>query len=136
VPSRLTIRNAVFTAQAAAPSGPYSQAVRAGDLIFVSGQLPLDPGGALVGAGDIGAQTQAVLDNMKAILREAGSSLHEVVKTTIFLTDLDLFTAMNDVYAANFAPPHPARTTVETGRLPRGILIEIDCIAQAQRKTS
>ena len=98
-------------------------------MLFVSGQLPLDPSGALVGPGDIRAQTRRVLDNIAAILREAGSSLHEVVKTTVFLTSLDDFSAMNEVYAATFQAPYPARSTVEIGRLPDGMLLEIECIA-------
>jgi 2-iminobutanoate/2-iminopropanoate deaminase len=104
-------------------------------MLFVSGQLPLDPGGALVSPGDIEAQTRAVLDNIAAILREAGSSLDEVVKTTVFLTSLDDFPGMNEVYASAFKPPYPARSTVEIGRLPGGMLLEIDCIAFAERKT-
>jgi 2-iminobutanoate/2-iminopropanoate deaminase len=128
------IRNPVLTSKAAQPVGPYSQAIRAGEFLFVSGQLPLDAGGALVGASDIRAQTQAVLDNIQAILSEAGSSLDQVVKTTIFLTDLDDFSGMNEIYAAAFTPPYPARSTVEIGRLPGGMLLEIECIAFAERK--
>ena len=127
-------RSPVHTSDAAPPAGPYSQAVRAGNMLFVSGQLPLDPSGALVGAGDIKAQTQRVLDNIAAILREAGSSLDEVVKTTVFLTSLDDFSGMNEVYASAFKPPYPARSTVEIGRLPGGMLLEIECIAFAERK--
>lgn len=129
-------RNIVLTSLAAAPSGAYSQAVRAGDLLFVSGQLPLGPDGALVGAGDIKAQTQAVLANIAAILEEAGLSFDHVVKTTVFLTNLADFAGMNDVYAATFASPYPARSTVEVGRLPGGMLLEIECIALAERKSS
>ncbi|MCB5175808.1 MULTISPECIES: RidA family protein [Microvirga] len=129
-------RNAVLTARAAPPKGVYSQAVRAGDLVFVSGQLPLDANGALVGEGDIRAQTQAVFDNIAAILDAAGASLDQVVKTTVFLTDIDDFAAMNEIYAANFAPPYPARSTIEIGRLPPGMRIEIECIAFAERKTA
>jgi 2-iminobutanoate/2-iminopropanoate deaminase len=104
-------------------------------MLFVSGQLPLDPGGALVGPGDIRAQTRRVLDNIAAILSEGGSSLEQVVKTTVFLTNLDDFSGMNEVYAAAFKPPYPARSTVEIGGLPGGMLLEIDCIAFADRKT-
>ena len=104
-------------------------------MLFVSGQLPLDPSGALVGPGDIRAQTRRVLDNIAAILHEAGSSLDEVVKTTVFLTSLDDFSAMNEVYASTFKPPYPAHSTVEIGRLPSGMLLEIECIAFAERKT-
>ncbi len=128
-------RSPVHTTDAAPPAGPYSQAIRAGNMLFVSGQLPLDPSGALVGPGDIQAQTQRVLDNIAAILREAGSSLDEVVKTTVFLTNLDDFSGMNEVYASAFKLPYPARSTVEIGRLPGGMLLEIECIALAERKT-
>ncbi len=128
-------RSPVHTTDAAPPAGPYSQVIRAGNMLFVSGQLPLDPSGALVGPGDIQAQTQRVLDNIAAILREAGSSLDEVVKTTVFLTNLDDFSGMNEVYASDFNPPYPARSTVEIGRLPGGMLLEIECIALAERKT-
>jgi 2-iminobutanoate/2-iminopropanoate deaminase len=126
--------NYVLTDRAAPPAGAYSQAVRAGDLVFVSGQLPLDSSGTLVGSGDIEAQTQAVLHNIETILHEAGMSLDDVVKTTVFLTDLDDFLGMNHVYAATFKPPYPARSTVEIGRLPNGMLLEIECIATADRE--
>jgi 2-iminobutanoate/2-iminopropanoate deaminase len=129
-------RKTVLTPHAAPPAGAYSQAIRAGDLVFVSGQLPVDPGGALVGAGDIKAQTRAVLHNIAAILGEAGSSLDDVVKTTVFLTSLEDFPGMNEIYAASFRPPYPARSTVEIGRLPNGMLLEIECIATAERKTT
>lgn len=129
-------RTAIATAQGAPPAGPYSQAIRAGGFLFVSGQLPLDSNGALVGAGDIRAQTRAVLDNVSAILQAAGASLADVVKTTVFLTDLGDFQGMNEVYAAAFGMPYPARSTVEIGRLPAGMLLEIDCIAIAERETA
>lgn len=128
-------RNAVLTSRAAAPAGAYSQAVHAGDLVFVSGQLPLGTDGAVIGAEDIRAQTRAVFASMAAILEAAGTSLDRVVKTTVFLTNLDDFAGMNEVYAEVFAPPYPARSTVEIGRLPRGMLIEIECIALAERKS-
>lgn len=124
-------RDAILTTDAPRPLGPYSQAIRAGGLVHVSGQLPLDPSGALIGAGDIREQTRAALANLAAVLNAAGSALDRVVKTTVFLTDLDDFAGMNDVYASTFAPPYPARSTVEMGRLPQGMLIEIDCIALA-----
>jgi 2-iminobutanoate/2-iminopropanoate deaminase len=126
-------RSAIHTSNAAPPAGPYSQAIRAGDLLFISGQLPLDPSGVLVGSGDIKAQTKQVFDNITAILREAGSSLEQVVKTTVFLTSLDDFSSINEVYASVFKPPYPARSTVEIGRLPGGMLLEIECIARVER---
>jgi 2-iminobutanoate/2-iminopropanoate deaminase len=124
-------RNAIVTEDAPDPRGPYSQAVRAGELIFIAGQLPLDQGGALVGKGDIRAQTETVLANLGAILSAAGSSLDRVVKTTVFLTNLEDRAAMNEAYAAAFKAPYPARSTVEIGRLPDGMLIEIECVALA-----
>jgi 2-iminobutanoate/2-iminopropanoate deaminase len=124
-------RDTVATTKAAQPRGPYAQAVRAGDLVFVAGQLPLDAAGALVGPGDITAQTRAALDNIAAILSAAGTSLEKVVKTTVFLTNLDDRAGMNDAYEAAFTAPYPARSTVEIGRLPEGMLVEIECVALA-----
>jgi 2-iminobutanoate/2-iminopropanoate deaminase len=122
-------RDAILTSDAPKPLGPYSQAVRAGGFVHVAGQLPLAPRGGLVGRGDIREQTRAVFANIAAILDAAGSSLDRVVKTTVFLTSLDDFPGMNDVYAATFQVPYPARSTVEIGRLPDGMLLEIECIA-------
>jgi 2-iminobutanoate/2-iminopropanoate deaminase len=124
-------RDPLVTSAAPRPLGPYSQAVRAGGFIFVAGQLPLDPVGAIVGRGDIKAQTAATLSNIAAILKAGGSSLDKVVKTTVFLTNLDHFADMNEVYASTFHPPYPARSTVEIGPLPKGMLIQIECVAVA-----
>ena len=124
-------RNVILSSDAPAPRGPYSQAVRAGDLLFVAGQLPIDADGALVGEGDIAAQTREVLAHIAAILAAAGSSFSKVVKTTVFLANLDDFAGMNETYAAAFAAPYPARSTVEISRLPLGMLVEIDCVALA-----
>lgn len=124
-------QDSIATPDAPQPRGPYSQAVRAGGLVFVAGQLPLDKSGSLV-TGDIGVQTAAVLQNMRAILEAAGSSMDKVVKTTVFLADLGDFAGMNAAYSAAFGPPFPARSTVEVARLPRGMLVEIDCIATAR----
>jgi 2-iminobutanoate/2-iminopropanoate deaminase len=121
----------VSSSDAPKPAGPYSQAIRAGDLLFVAGQLPLSPDGVLVGEGDIRAQTRAVLANIGAILEAAGSSMQQVAKTTVFLTDLADFGGMNEAYAEAFSAPYPARSTVGIGRLPPGMLVEIDCIALA-----
>ncbi|MCB8822577.1 RidA family protein [Microvirga rosea] len=121
----------IQTPHVTAPRGPYSQACKAGDFIFVSGQLPFDRQGNIVGPNDIRLQTKAVLANLSAILEAAGSSLAKVVKTTVFLTSLDDFGIMNEVYSEVFTPPYPARSTVEISRLPAGILLEIDCIALA-----
>ncbi len=123
------MRTAVSSPTAPTAIGPYSQAVRSGELLFVSGQIPLDPGrGALV-AGDIAAQTHQVLSNLGDILTAAGGSFANVVRTTVFLVDLDDFAAMNDVYGTFFAPPYPARSTVQVARLPKDARLEIDAIA-------
>src|SRR5438876_7727215 len=109
--------------------GPYSQAIAAGDLIFCSGQIPLDPGTGQLVEGDIAVQTRRVLDNLAAVLEAAGSDLAHVVKTSVFLADLNDFNAMNETYAQRFGGHRPARATIEAGKLPRGAKIEIDCVA-------
>ena len=109
--------------------GPYSQAVAAGDLIFCSGQIPLDPATGQMVEGDIAVQTARVLDNLSAVLTAAGSDLAHVVKTSVFLADINDFTAMNEAYAQRFGAHRPARATIEAGKLPRGAKIEIECIA-------
>lgn len=109
--------------------GPYSQAIVAGDLIFCSGQIPLDPATGQLVEGDIAVQTARVLDNLAAVLAAAGSALAQVVKTTVFLADLSDFGAMNEAYAAKFGQHRPARSTFEVGKLPRGAKIEIECVA-------
>ena len=122
-------RSIVSTDRAPAAVGPYSQAVAAGDLVFTAGQVALDPQtGDLVGE-DVRAQTRQVMENLAAVLSAAGSSLDKVVKTTVFLTKMDDFAAMNSVYAEFFASNPPARSTVQVGALPRGCLIEIEAIA-------
>jgi 2-iminobutanoate/2-iminopropanoate deaminase len=125
-------RTIISTAGAPKAIGPYSQAVRMGNLVFCSGQIALDPErGTLVGDGDISAQTKRVMENLRAVLEAAGSSLGRVVKTTIFLTDLAEFAAMNEVYAEFFPAEPPARATVQVSALPRGARLEIDAIAEA-----
>ena len=123
------MREAVATTAAPAAIGPYSQAVRAGDYLFISGQIPLDPASGTVVAGDIRVHTQRVLDNLAAILAAAGSSLGQVVKTTVFLADMADFGAMNEVYAAAFTGLPPARAAVQVARLPRDVRVEIEAIA-------
>ncbi|MBI4410651.1 MAG: RidA family protein [Gemmatimonadetes bacterium] len=119
----------VETEHAPRAIGPYSQAMIAGKLVFTAGQIPLHPEtGALV-EGDVAAQTQRVLENLGAILESAGASLHSVVKTTVFLADMNDFAAMNEVYARVFGQHKPARSTVQAGRLPRDVRVEIDAIA-------
>ena len=122
----------ISTPAAPAAIGPYSQAVRAGDFLFVSGQIPLDPAtGALVGGTsppDLAAQTRRVLENIQAIVTAAGASLAAVVKTTVYLADMNDFPVMNDVYASFFGAPAPARATVQVSRLPKDVRVEIDAI--------
>jgi 2-iminobutanoate/2-iminopropanoate deaminase len=123
------VRQAISTDQAPKAIGPYSQAITAGNLLYCSGQIPLDPAtGALV-QGDLAAQTRRVLDNVGAILAAAGTSFARVVKTTVFLSDMNDFAAMNEVYATYFTAPAPARSTVAAAGLPKGARIEIEVIA-------
>jgi 2-iminobutanoate/2-iminopropanoate deaminase len=126
----MTMREAVSTPRAPQAIGPYSQAIRAGDLVFVSGQIPLDPATGAVVAGDIGAQTHRVMQNLQAVLEAAGASLGAVIKTTIYLADLGDFAVVNEVYGSYFTPPAPARATVQVARLPRDARVEIDAIAR------
>ncbi len=122
----------IKTPNAPAPVGPYNQAIAAsGQLLFVAGQIPLNPHtGEIVGLGDITSQTQQVMQNLEAILQEAGATWENVVKTSVFLQDLGDFAAMNRVYAQYFhEATAPARACVEVSRLPKDVLVEIDCIA-------
>lgn len=121
-------RTVISTADAPQAIGPYSQAISIGDLLFCSGQIPLTAEGALV-EGDITVQTRQVLENVKALLASAGSSLERVVKTTVFLADMNEFAAMNQVYAEYFTEAPPARSTVQVARLPRDVRVEIEVIA-------
>ena len=123
--------NAISTTNAPAAIGPYSQAIKVGELVFVSGQLPIDPATGAFAEGGIKELTRQSLTNMKAILEEAGNSMANVVKTTVFLADMNDFAAMNEVYAEFFAAPFPARSAVAVKTLPKGALVEIECIAQA-----
>ena len=109
--------------------GPYSQAVRANGFVFLSGQIPLDPKTQQVVEGDAAVQTERVLENLKAVVEAAGSALQRVVKTTVFLADMNDFAAMNEVYARYFVTHPPARSTVEVSRLPKNVRVEIDLIA-------
>lgn len=109
--------------------GPYSQAIIHGGVVYCSGQIPLDPATNQLIEGDIAAQTVRVLDNLKAVLEAAGSSLDRVLKTTVFLKDMGEFAAMNEVYGRYFHVNAPARATVEVARLPRDVRVEIECIA-------
>ena len=120
----------VATRHAPQAIGPYSQAVVAGGFLFASGQIPLDPESMQVVEGDIRVQTGRVLQNIAAVLEEAGSSFRHVVKTTVFLASMDDFAGMNETYAAAFGDHRPARSTVAVKTLPRNVLVEIDVIAQ------
>jgi len=124
------VRQAVSTSGAPAAIGPYSQAVRAGSLLFLSGQIPLDPATGVMVEGDVAAQTHQVLRNLAAILEAAGTSLDRVVKTTVYLADMNDFAAMNEAYGTYFMSPAPARATVQAARLPRDARVEIDLIAE------
>jgi 2-iminobutanoate/2-iminopropanoate deaminase len=119
----------IATSEAPAAIGPYSQAIRCGQFVYTSGQIALDPiTGELVGE-DVQAQTHRVLQNLQAVLKSAGTSLASVIKTTVFLTRMSDFQAMNAVYASYFSSPAPARSTVAVAELPRQALVEIECIA-------
>ncbi|NJP05600.1 MAG: RidA family protein [Chloroflexaceae bacterium] len=122
-------RHVIQTDNAPAAIGPYSQAIASGPLIFVSGQIPLDPTTGTLITGDIASQTRQVLHNAQAILQAAGSSLEQVVKTTVFLADINDFAAMNTVYAEFFGDTVPARSAMQVAALPKGARIEIEMIA-------
>jgi 2-iminobutanoate/2-iminopropanoate deaminase len=124
------MRQAVSTSAAPAAIGPYSQAVRSGSLLFVSGQIPLDPQTDALVAGDIAVQTHRVFRNLAGILEAAGTSLDRVVRATVYLADMNDFAAMNDVYATYFSSPAPARATIQAARLPKDARVEIDVIAE------
>ena len=124
------MKQVIHTDSAPAAIGPYSQAIQIGDLLFVSGQVPIDPSTGAVVEGDIKAQAQQSLDNLKAILNAAGTNMGAVVKTTVFLADMNDFAAMNEVYAQFFQEPFPARSAVQVGRLPKDAKVEIEAIAQ------
>ena len=123
------MKDRVQTDRAPQAIGPYSQAVKANGMIFASGQIPIDPATGQVIEGSIAEQTERVLNNLKAVLEAAGSSLERVVKTTVFLADLKDFGEMNEAYGRFFAEVPPARSTVEVSRLPRDARVEIDAIA-------
>jgi 2-iminobutanoate/2-iminopropanoate deaminase len=117
------------TPHAPAAIGPYSQAIEANGLLFCSGQISLNASGELVGAGDVGAQARQCMDNLGQVLSAAGMTFDQVVKTTIYLTDLDTFGVVNEIYGGYFGAEPPARATVEVSGLPKGVEVEISCIA-------
>ena len=123
------MRELVTAAGAARAIGPYSPALKAGNLLFLSGSIPLDPVSGQVVAGDITAQTRRVMDNIKALLEAGGANFSNVVRTTVFMVDLGEFAAMNEIYAGYFSAPYPARSTVQVVKLPKDVRVEIDVIA-------
>ncbi len=123
------MKHAVSSPDAPAAIGPYSPAVRAGQLLFISGQIPIDPATGQMIEGDVAAQTRRVLDNLGALLLAADRSFADVVRTTIFLADMNDFAAVNAIYAQYFSEPYPARATVQVARLPKDARVEIDVIA-------
>lgn len=128
-----SLKTAIATPKAPAALGPYSQAVRVGDFLYTSGQIALDPASGQIIPGGIAEQTTQVLDNLKAVLEAAGSALANVVKTVVFLKDMNDFAAMNAIYAKYLAPEGivaPARSTIEVARLPKDALVEIEVIAR------
>lgn len=120
----------IATKNAPAAVGPYSQAIDCGDTVYCSGQIPLDPQTGAVVEGGLEAQAHQMCRNVKAVLAEAGLGLENVVKTTVFMTDLGLFGALNAIYAEYFAEPYPARSCVEVSALPKGVLVECEVIAR------
>ena len=124
-----TLREVIATEQAPRAIGPYSQAIRAGNLLFCSGQIPIDPATGEFVSGGVAEQTEQVMRNLSAVLSAGQSSLGQVVKTTVFLADMNDFTAMNEVYGRFFGENPPARATVQAARLPRDAKVEIDAIA-------
>lgn len=123
------MNTAIHTTNAPAAIGPYSQAIAAGNTIYVSGQLPIDPTTGAFAGSDIAAQTRQSLKNLKSILNAAGADMCDVVKTTVFLANIADFAAMNEVYAEFFSAPYPARAAFEVACLPKNALVEIECVA-------
>ena len=121
---------AIHTEKAPKAIGPYSQAIKVGNMVFASGQIPVDPATGEFAEGGIKGQTRQSLTNAQAILKEAGTDLSKVIKTTVFLSDMGNFAAMNEVYAEFFQQPYPARSAVAVKDLPKGALVEIECIAE------
>ena len=123
------MKEIISTENAPGAIGPYSQAVKVGNMVFCSGQIPIDPETGVFVSSEIGEQTEQVLKNLSAVLEAAGTNLDNVVKTTVFLLDMNDFAAMNEVYGKYFSDNSPARATVQAARLPRDARVEIECIA-------
>jgi 2-iminobutanoate/2-iminopropanoate deaminase len=129
------MKKIISTSEAPAAVGPYSQAVRAGAMVFCAGQIPLDPKTAQIVSQDIGEQTRRVLDNITAVLKAGGLTFENIIKTTIFLTDLGDFQTVNEIYASYFKQQPPARSTVQVSALPKGARVEIEAIAMVDDST-
>jgi 2-iminobutanoate/2-iminopropanoate deaminase len=123
------VKKIVKTEKAPAPVGPYNQAIISGNFVFTAGQIPIDPETGNLEPNDIKIQTKRVIENLRAVLQASGSDLSEVVKTTVFLKDMNDFALMNEVYAQYFSDNSPARSAVEVARLPKDVLVEMECIA-------
>jgi len=132
IPSLLTVKQIIATDRAPRAIGPYSQAVRAGNLVFASGQIPIDPVTGEFVAGGVAEQTEQVLRNLTSVFAAAGVELNQIVKTTVFLADMEDFAAMNEVYGRFFGEQPPARATVQAARLPRDAKVEIEAIAVSE----
>ena len=130
------MKKIISTSEAPAAIGPYSQAVRSGNFLFCSGQIPLDPKSGQIVSGDIATQTRRVLDNVEAVLKAEGLTFENIVKTTIFLTDLGDFQTVNEIYGSYFKQQPPARSTVQVSALPKGAKVEIEVIAVANNGES
>ena len=130
----LLVKIAIDTSEAPAAIGPYSQAIRAGDIVFVSGQIPLDPSTGQIAGDDLTSQVEQVMKNLGAVLAAAGCNFGDVAKTTIYLVDLAHFAVVNAAYGRFFEAPYPARATVQVAALPRGVQVEIDAIAVAPHR--
>jgi 2-iminobutanoate/2-iminopropanoate deaminase len=130
---KTAITSAVTSEHAPAAIGPYSQGMRAGELVFLSGQIPLDPATGAMVAGDIAAQTERIMANLGAVLAAAGCGFHDVVRTTIYVVDMADYAKINEIYGRFFAEPYPARSTVQVSALPRGARVEVDAIAVGVR---
>lgn len=124
----MTNKEPIQTSNAPTAIGPYSQAIKSGSLVFISGQIPLDPASMEVVAGGISEQSQQVFKNLSAVAEAAGGSLNNIVKLTIFLTDLKEFAVVNEIMAAHFTQPYPARATIEVSALPKGVAVEVEAI--------
>lgn len=127
------MKKPIQTSQAPAAIGPYSQGMLAGEFLFASGQIPLDPQTGNLVTGSIEAETHQVLKNLTAVLQAGGSSTNDVVRSTIYLTDLGHFAKVNEIYGTYFSPPYPARVTIQVAALPKGAQVEIDAIAKVSK---